>query len=140
MTPETDENGSDSRAPRDTPALPTTPAAKGWNDALWAGFATTVVPVALGLMLGIGYLGYANVQRQIKAQHVELQSLKYTQAELLSVKDTQAEFLSLKDKIRMAAAAQSRTDVEQSQPSLSEIRGLQNHVGTIRGQAKRQKK
>jgi hypothetical protein len=27
-------------------------------------------------MLGIAYLGYANVQRQIKARHAELQSLK----------------------------------------------------------------
>jgi hypothetical protein len=47
---------------------------------------------------------------------------------------------SLKDKIQGTTAAQSRTDVEQSQPSMSEIQGLQNHVGTIRGQAKRQKK
>ena len=78
--------------------------------------AGAVVPVALGLMLGIAYLGYANVQRQIKAQHAELQSLK--------------------DKIQTMAAAQSRTDVEQSQPSISEIQGLQNHVDTLRGQPK----
>ncbi|MGC2081025.1 MAG: hypothetical protein WA728_34440 [Xanthobacteraceae bacterium] len=117
MSPETDENGSDAGAPRNSPALPTTPDVKGRNDALWAGFATTVIPVALGLMLGMGYLGYANVQRQIKAQHAELESLK--------------------DKI---SAAHSRTDVEQSQPSTNEIQGFQNHVETLRGQAKRQKK
>ena len=82
--------------------------------------AGTVVPVALGLMLGIAYLGYANVQRQIKAQHAELQFLK--------------------DKFQAMAAAQSRTDVEQSQPSISEIQGLQNHVDTLRARAKKQKK
>jgi len=94
-----------------------TPAVRGRKDALRAG---TVVPVALGLMLGIAYLGYAHVQRQIKAQHAELQSLK--------------------DKIQTMAAAQSRTDVEQSQPSINEIQGLQNHVDTLRGRAKKQKK
>ena len=82
--------------------------------------AGTVVPVALGLVLGIAYLGYAHVQRQIKAQHAELQSLK--------------------DKIQGMAVAQTRTDVEQSQPSISEIQGLQNHVDNLRGQAKKQKK
>jgi cell shape-determining protein MreC len=88
---------------------------------------TAVVPVALGLIHGIAYLGYADVQRQIKAQHVELQSLK----------DTQAELQSLKDKIQeMAAAAQSRTDVEQWQPSINELQGLLNHVDTLRVQAK----
>jgi hypothetical protein len=125
MTPETDENGSDPGAPRNTPAPLSRPAARGRNDALWAGFGTTVVPVALGLMLGIGYLGYANVQRQIKAQHAELETLRDTQ---------HAEFESLKDKNH------GRTDVDQSQPSTSEIQGLQNHVETLRGQAKRQKK
>jgi len=124
MTPETDENGSDSGAPRNTPAPPDTPAARGRNDALWAGLGTTVVPVALGLMLGIGYLGYAHVQGQIKAQYAELES-------------QHAELESLKNKI---TAAHSRTDVEQSEPSISEIQGLQNHVETLRGQAKRQKK
>jgi uncharacterized protein HemX len=93
------------------------PAATGWKDALRAG---TVVPVALGLVLGIAYLGYAHVQRQITAQHAELQSLK--------------------DKIQAIAVAQTRTDVEQSQPSISEIQGLQNHVDTLRGRAKQQKK
>ena len=93
------------------------PAARVRRDALRAG---TVVPVALGLMLGIAYLGYANVQRQIKAQHAELQFLK--------------------DKFQAMAAAQSRTDVEQSPPSISEIQGLQNHVDTLRGRAKKQKK
>ena len=94
-----------------------TPAARGWKDALRAG---TVVPVALGLVLGTAYLGYAHVQRQIKAQHAELQSLK--------------------DKIQAMAVAQTRTDVEQSQPLISEIQGLQNHVDTLRGRAKQQKK
>jgi len=94
-----------------------TPAATGWKDALRAG---TVVPVALGLVLGIAYLGYAHVQRQITAQHAELQSLK--------------------DKIQAMAVAQTRTDVEQSQPSISEIQGLQNHVDTLRGRAKTAKK
>ena len=94
-----------------------TPAARGWKDALRAG---TVVPVALGLVLGIAYLGYAHVQRQITAQHAELQSLK--------------------DKIQAMAVAQTRTDVEQSQPSISEIQGLQNHVDTLRGRPKKQKK
>jgi hypothetical protein len=104
-----------------------TPAASRGKDASWAGLATTVVPVALGLMLGVAYLGYAHVQRQIKAQHVELQSLK----------DTQAELQSLKDKIQgVAAAAQSRTDVEQSQPSINELQGLLNHVDILRVQAK----
>jgi uncharacterized protein HemX len=114
-----------------------TPAARGWKDALRAG---TVVPVALGLVLGITYLGYAHVQRQITAQHAELQSLK--------------------DKIQAMAVAQTRTDVEQSQPSISEIQGLpksrrysswagktakkeiqglQNRVNTPRGQPKQQK-
>ena len=93
------------------------------NDASWAALATTVAPVALGLTIGIAYVGYAHVQRQIKAQHAELQS-------------QHAELQSLKDKIQGMAAAQSRTDVEQSQPSISEIQGLQNHVDTLRGQPK----
>jgi uncharacterized protein HemX len=117
MTPETDENGGDPRSTLASPAPAATAAARGRRDALRAG---TVVPVALGLMLGIAYLGYANVQRQIKAQHAELQSLK--------------------DKIQAMAVAQTRTDVEQSQPSISEIQGLQNHVDTLRGRAKKQKK
>ena len=124
MTPETDDGG-DPRSTLASPAPAATPAARGRRDALRAG---TVVPVALGLMLGIGYLGYANVQRQIKAQHAELETLRDTQ---------HAELETLKDKI---PAAHSRTDVEQSQPSTSEIQGLQNHVETLRGQAKRQRK
>jgi len=106
-----------------------TPVASGRRDTSWAGLATTVVPIAFGLMLGVAYLGYAHVQRQIKAQHAELQSLKDTQY---------AELQSLKNKIQGMAAAQSRTDVEQSQPSISEIQGLQNHVDTLRGQPKQQ--
>jgi len=139
MTAETDENGSgDPRSmfaspiiagagqfPNDLESIgdevqsapAATPAARGWKDALRAG---TVVPVALGLVLGTAYLGYAHVQRQIKAQHAELQSLK--------------------DKIQAMAVAQTRIDVEQSQPSISEIQGLQNHVDTLRGRAKQQKK
>jgi uncharacterized protein HemX len=155
MTPETDENESDSGAPRNTPAPPSRPAARGRNDALWAGFGTTVVPVALGLMLGIGYLGYANVQRQIKAQHAELETLRDTQhAELETLKDkipaahsrtdveqsqpSTSEIQGLQNHV--VPATHSRTDVEQSQPSTSEIQGLQNHVETLRGQAKRQRK
>ena len=139
MIPETDENGTgDPRStltssiiagagqiPNDLESIgdeiqsasAATAAVRGRKDALRAG---TVVPVALGLMLGIAYLGYAHVQRQIKAQHAELQFLK--------------------DKIQLMAAAQSRTDVEQPQPSISEIQGLQNHVDTLRGRAKKQKK
>ena len=113
MTPEIDDGGD----PRSTSAAGATPAARGRKDALRTGI---VVPVALGLMLGVAYLGYANVQRQIKAQHAEMQSLK--------------------DKIQGMAAAQSRTDVDQSQPSISEIQGLQNHVDSLRGRAKKQKK
>ena len=93
------------------------PHLRGGGRILRAG---TVVPVALGLVLGTAYLGYAHVQRQITAQHAELQSLK--------------------DKIQAMAVAQTRTDVEQSQPSISEIQGLQNHVDTLRGRAKKQKK
>jgi uncharacterized protein HemX len=110
MTSETDENGGDPRSTLASPAPATAPA------AMRAG---TVVPVALGLVLGIAYLGYAHVQRQITAQHAELQSLK--------------------DKIQAMAVAQTRTDVERSQPSISEIQGLQNHVDTLRGRAKPQK-
>ena len=87
---------------------------------------TTVTPVALGLMLGIAYLGYAHVQRQINAQHAELQSLKDTQ---------HAELQSLNDKIQ-GMSAQSRTDAGQSQPSINEIRGLLNHVDTLHVQPK----
>ena len=134
MTAETDENGSgDPRSmfaspiiagagqfPNDLESIgdevQSAPAARGWKDALRAG---TVVPVALGLVLGIAYLGYAHVQRQITAQHAELQSLK--------------------DKIQAMAVAQTRIDVEQSQPSINEIQGLQNHVDTLR-RAKQQKK
>ena len=119
MTPENDEGGD----PRGTLASPAPAATAAARDALRAG---TVVPVALGLMLGIAYLGYAHVQRQIKAQHAELQSLK--------------------DKIQGMAVAQSQTDAEidklaaQSQPPKSEIQGLQNHVDNLRGRAKKQKK
>jgi uncharacterized protein HemX len=144
MTPETDENGSDSGAPRNSPALPTTPAVKGRNDALWAGFATTVIPVALGLMLGMGYLGYANVQRQIKAQHAELESLEekilaaHSRTDVEQSQPSTNEIQGLQNHV--VPAAHSRTDVEQSQPSTNEIQGFQNHVETLRGQAKRQKK
>jgi hypothetical protein len=130
MTPETVENGDDPHGTLASPAPAATSAARGRKDALRAG---TVVPVALGLMLGIAYLGYANVQRQIRAQHAELQTLK--------------------DKIQEMVVAQTRTPlysssvvppplrrVEQSQPSLNEIQGLQNHVDTLRGRAKKQKK
>ena len=139
MIPETDENGTGDphstlassiiagagQIPNDLESVgdevqsapAATPAVRARKEALWAGI---VVPVALGLMLGIAYLGYANVQRQIKAQHAELQSLR--------------------DKIQGMAVAQTRTDVEQSQPSISETQGLQNHVDTLRGRAKQQKR
>jgi hypothetical protein len=149
MTPETDENGTgDPRStlasstiagagqiPNDlesisdqvppTPAA--TPVATGQKDA---GFATTVVPVALGLMLGIAYLGYAQLKRQIEVQHDEL----VTQLQ------------PLKDKIQETIAAQSRSDteiaklVERSHLPKSEIQGLQNHATTLRRQPKQQKK
>jgi hypothetical protein len=96
----------------------------GSKDVVFAGIMTmrngtiSVVPVALGLMIGIAYLGYAHIQRQIKVQHAELQSLKDTQ---------RAELQSLNDKIQ-GMSARSRTDVEQSQPSINEIHGLLNHV------------
>ena len=142
MTPETDENGSDD-AQHASPtsagagqisnnlesvgnevqsAPAPAPAASGRKDTLWAGLATTV---AVASMLWIAYQSNVRnevtlVQRQIEAQHAELQSLK--------------------DKVQGMAATQSRTDVEQSQPSISEIQGLQNHVNTLRGQQKQRKK
>jgi hypothetical protein len=126
MTPETDEQGSDDAQH----ASPTIAGVSGRKVASWANLAATVAPVALGLMLGIAYLGYAHVQRQIKAQHAEFQSLKDTQ---------HAELQSLNDKIQgMVAAAQNRTDVEQSRPSINELQGLLNHVDTLRVQAKPQ--
>src|SRR3974377_2041375 len=108
MTPSTNADENETRGDdlfQYTPAA--TPVASWRRDASRAGLATTVVPIALGLMLGVAYLGYAHVQRQIKAQHAELQSLKDTQY---------AELRSLKDKIQ--GMAQNRTDVEQSQPSI----------------------
>jgi len=142
MTPETDENGSDD-AQHASPtsagagqisnnlesvgnevqsAPAPAPAASGRKDTLWAGLATTV---AVASMLWIAYQSNVRnevtlVQRQIEAQHAELQSLK--------------------DKVQGMAATQSRTDVEQSQPSISEIQGLQNHVNTLRGQQNQRKK
>ena len=123
MSPETDENRSDDRQH----ASPTIVGVSERKVASWASLATTVAPVALGLVIGIAYLGYANVQRQIKTQRAELQS-------------QHAELQSLKGKIQEMAATQSQTDVEQSQPSISEIQGLQNHVNTLRGQQKQRKK
>jgi len=142
MTPETDENGSDD-AQHASPtsagadqisnnlesvgnevqsAPAPAPAASGRKDTLWAGLATTV---AVASMLWIAYQSNVRnevtlIQRQIEAQHAELQSLK--------------------DKVQGMAATQSRTDVEQSQPSISEIQGLQNHVNTLRGQQNQRKK
>ena len=142
MTPETDENGSDD-AQHTSPtvagadqisdnlesignevqsAAAPAPAASGRKHTLWAGLATTV---AVASMLWIAYQSNVRnevtlVQRQIEAQHAELQSLK--------------------DKIQRMATTQSRTDVEQSQSSVSEIQGLQNHVNTLRGQQNQRKK
>ena len=124
MTPENDENGGDPRGTLVSPAPTATAAAR---DALRAG---TVVPVALGLMLGIAYLGYAHLQRQIEAQHAGF----VTQLQ------------PMKQKIQEITAAQSQTDAEiaklaaQSQPPKSELQGLQNHVDNLRGRAKKQKK
>jgi hypothetical protein len=144
MTPETDENGSEPGDPRNTqpasptaggdqvpsdvgsrngvqPAPPTTPAARGRNDALWAGLATTV---AVAAMLWIAYQSnvrneVTQVQKQLEAQHADLQALK--------------------DKIQVMTAAQGRTDVQESQPSMREIQGLQNHVDTLRALQKQSK-
>ena len=121
MTPESDEGGD----PRGALASPAATAAA--RDALRAG---TVVPVALGLMLGIAYLGYAHLQRQIQAQHAGF----VTQLQ------------PMEQKIQEMTAAQSQTDTEiakltaQLQPPKSEIQGLQNHVDNLRGRAKKQKK
>jgi len=147
MTPETDENGSDDaqhasptiagadQIPNNLESIgdevqsaPAAPAARGRKDTLWAGLATTV---AVASMLWIAYQSNVRnevtlVQRQIEAQHDELQSLK--------------------DKIQGVTAAQSRTDariaklVEQSQPPKSELQGLQNRVTTLPGQPKQRKK
>ena len=125
MTPESDEGG-DPRGALASPAPAATAAAK---DALRAG---TVVPVALGLMFGITYLGYAHLQRQIQAQHAGF----VTQLQ------------PMKQKIQEMEAAQSQTEAEVAKlvayftapfPK-SEIQGLQNHVDNLRGQAKKQKK
>lgn len=124
MTPENDENSGDPPGTLASPAPATTAAVM---DALRAG---TVVPVALGLMLGIAYLGYAHLQSQIEAQHAGFV----------------AQLQPLKQKIQEMTAAQRQTDADiaklaaQSQPPKSEIQGLQNHVDNLRGQAKKQKK
>jgi uncharacterized protein HemX len=123
MTSENDEGGD----PRGALASPAPAATAAARDALRAG---SVVPVALGLMLGIAYLGYAHLQRQIEAQHAGF----VTQLQ------------PMKQKIQEMTAAQSQTDAEiaklaaQSQPPKSEIQGLQNHVDNLRGQAKKHKK
>jgi hypothetical protein len=127
MTPETDENGGDPRGTLASPAPASTPTATGQKDA---GRATTVVPIALGLMLGVAYLGYAHLKTQIEEQHAgfvtQLQPLKH--------------------KIQEVTAAQSQTDAEiaklvaQSPPPKNEIQGLQNHIITPRGQPKQRKK
>jgi hypothetical protein len=98
MTPETDENGSDN-AQRAFPTIAganqipnnlesigdkvqsapaPAPTASGRKDTLWAGLATIV---AVASMLWIGYQSNVRnevtlVQRQIEAQHAELQSIK----------------------------------------------------------------
>ena len=120
---ENDEGGD----PRGTLASPAPAATAAARDALRVG---TVVPVALGLMLGIAYLGYAHLQRQIEAQHAGF----VTQLQ------------PMKQKIQEMTAAQSQIDAEiaklaaQSQPPKSELQGLQNHVDNLRGRAKKQKK
>jgi hypothetical protein len=63
------------------------------------------------------------VQKQIKAQHDEFVMRRH-----------------LWDKSQEITAALSRTDVGQSQPSISEIQGPLNHIDTVREQPKRQKK
>jgi hypothetical protein len=144
MTPETDENGSGSGAPRK--AEPTSRRRGASLTAAAIAFGTIVVPVALGLILGIGYLGYADVQREreIKAQHAELESLKdkipaaHGRTDIEQSQPSTSEIQGLQNHV--VPAAHGRTDIEQSQPSTSEIQGLQNHVEALRGQAKRQKK
>ena len=120
MIPENDEGGD----PRGTLASPAPAATAAARDALRAG---TVVPVALGLMLGIAYLGYAHLQRQIEAQHAgfvtQLQPMEQKIQEMTAATDAEI--------AKLAA---------QSQPPNSEIQGLQNHVDNLRGQAKKQKK
>jgi hypothetical protein len=127
MTPETDENGSDDAQH----ASPTSAGAdQNSNNLESIGNEVQSAPapattVAVASMLWIAYQSNVRnevtlVQRQIEAQHAELQSLK--------------------DKVQGMAATQSRTDVEQSQPSISEIQGLQNHVNTLRGQQNQRKK
>jgi hypothetical protein len=168
----TDENGSEPGEPRNTqpasptagtdqvpndvgsreevqPAPPTTPAARRRNDAFWAALATSV---AVAAMLWIAYQSnvrdeVTQVQKQIEAQHAELQSLKdkiqgitagQSQTDVEQSRPSMSEIKGLQNHI--VPAAQSRTDVEQSQPSINELQGLLNHVETLRGQAKRQKK
>jgi hypothetical protein len=146
MTPETDASGSDEphassiiagagQIPNNSESIgdevqstpASTPTATEQRDA---DLSTTVVPIALGLMLGVAYLGYAHLKTQIEAQHAgfvtQLQPLKH--------------------KIQEVTAAQSQTDAEiaklvaQSQPPKNEIQGLQNHIITPRGQPKQRKK
>jgi len=122
---ENDEGGD----PRGTLASPAPAATAAARDA---SRAETVVPVALGLMLGIAYLGYAHLQRQIEAQHAGF----VTQLQ------------PMKQKIQEMAAAQSQTEAEVAKLAAyftapfpkSEIQGLQNHVDNFRGQAKKKRK
>lgn len=123
MTPENDEG----RDPRGTFASPAPAATAAARDSLRAG---TVVPVALGLMLGIAYLGYARLKRQIEAQHSGL----VTQLQ------------PLMKKMQEMTAAQSQSDAEiaklaaQSQPPKSEIWGLQNRVDNSSWTGKKEEK
>jgi hypothetical protein len=107
--------------PKKTPA---------WKDALWAGLG-----VSIGSMLWIAYQWNVRneatlLQRQVEAQHDEFVT----------------RLQPLKDKIQGITVAQIRTDaeiaklVEQSQPSKNEIQGLQNHVTTLVGRTRQQKK
>jgi uncharacterized protein HemX len=111
---------------------PATPPSARRNDSLWGGLATAA---AVAAMLWIAYQSnvreeVAQVQKQIAVQHDE----------------SSAELQSLKDQIQGITAAQSRTDadvaklVRQSPTAKSEIQGLQNHVNTLRGEAKAQKR
>ena len=90
-----------------------------WKDALWVCLAVAIVST-----LWIAYQSdvwdeVTLVQLEIKAQHDEFVMRRH-----------------LWDKSEELTAALRRTEVEQSQPSISEIRGLLNHVNTLRRRPK----
>jgi hypothetical protein len=107
MTPETDKRTS------------------VWKDALWICLAVAIVST-----LWIAYQSdvrdeVTRVQMQIKAQHDEFVLRRHLWDKSQEIKTV------------AITAAQSRTDLEQPQPSIKEIRGLQNHVTRERNQRKK---